>query len=56
MIRSRRSIGPPKIGASEGYCCASAMIREGDRSSGFPMGWSDTFVETLKNNDVRFVT
>jgi hypothetical protein len=20
------------------------------------MGWSDTFVETLKNNDVRFVT
>jgi hypothetical protein len=32
------------------------MIREGDRSSGFPMGWSDIFVETLKNNDVRFVT
>jgi hypothetical protein len=20
------------------------------------MGWSNTFVETLKNNDVRFVT
>jgi hypothetical protein len=32
------------------------MIREGDRSPGVTMGWSDTFVETLKNNDVRFVT
>jgi hypothetical protein len=31
------------------------MIREGDRSSGVTMGWSDIFVETLKNNDVRFV-
>jgi hypothetical protein len=31
------------------------MIREGDRSSGVPMGWSDTFVQKLKNNDVRFV-
>jgi hypothetical protein len=31
------------------------MIREGDRSSGVTMGWSDTFVETLKNNEVRFV-
>jgi hypothetical protein len=32
------------------------MIREGDRSSAVTMGWSDTFVQTLKNNDVRFVT
>jgi hypothetical protein len=32
------------------------MIREGDRSSGVPMGWPDTFVEMLKSNDVRFVT
>jgi len=32
------------------------MIREGDRSSGVTMGWSDTFVQTQKNYDVRFVT
>jgi hypothetical protein len=32
------------------------MIREGGRSSGAAMGWSNTFVQTLKNNDVRFLT
>src|SRR5215813_13373875 len=49
IVRNRRAIGPPKIGVSDGYCCASAMIREGGRSSGIVMGWSDTFVQTLRN-------
>jgi hypothetical protein len=32
------------------------MIREGDRSSGFTMSWPGTFVQALKDNEVRLVT
>jgi hypothetical protein len=32
------------------------MIRKGGKSSGAAMGWSETFLQTLKNNDVRFIT
>jgi hypothetical protein len=32
------------------------MIRKGVKSSGAAMGWSETFLQTLKNNDVRFIT
>jgi hypothetical protein len=46
----------PPVFLDWGYCRASAVIREGDRSSGAAMGWSETFVQTLKNNDVRFIT
>src|SRR5215813_5470975 len=55
IAANRRAIGPPKIGVSDGYCCASAMIREGGRSSGIAMGWSGIFVQTLKGACTAFV-
>src|SRR5882757_5976750 len=47
------------------YCCASAMINKGVNSlkdwhaiirSNAGMAWSETFLQVLKDNDVRFVS
>jgi hypothetical protein len=32
------------------------MIRKAGNSSGAAMGWYETFLQTLKNNDVRFIS
>jgi hypothetical protein len=55
-LRSTRRFRAPH--AREDYCRAFAVINKGGISSGVlrAVGWSETFLQTLKDNDVRLVT